>query len=258
MWPWQRPGRRQPAIPETLWMQSLTHIPYAAALPAPDRERLHERTLEFLRTKVFEPAAGLVLTDAMRVHVAVQACLLILNLGPGYYDGWHGVVLYPGDFRVPKEHVDEDGVVHEWTEELAGESWEHGPVILSWDASRSADPDMNIVLHEFAHKLDMRDGHADGCPPLPATISRPHWRRDFEQAYERLRDALDRGESTRLDPYAAESPAEFFAVTSEMFFLRPDALAEDFPTVYRQLRAFYGQDPGAVLRQGKDRSGIRS
>ena len=247
MWPWLRLGRRRLAIQDPLWAETLAHIPYAMALPTADQQRLRELSLQFLRTKVFEVAAGLELTDAMRVHVAVQACLLILNLEPGYYDGWRGVILYPGDFRVPKEYVDESGVVHQWSEELAGESWEHGPVIISWDTSRTADSEMNIVLHEFAHKLDMRDGHADGCPPLPSTISPRIWQRDFRQAYQRLCDAVDRDEPTRMDPYAAESPAEFFAVASETFFLRPQLIADDFPAVYHQLRAFYGQDPLAVL-----------
>lgn len=246
MFPWLRLGRRRHAIPDELWAQALVHIPYAAALPVPDQQRLRELTLGLLRTKVFEAAAGLQLTDGMRVHVALQACLLILNLDPGYYDGWHGVILYPGDFVVPKEHVDDAGVVHAWTEELAGESWENGPVILSWDASRTADPDMNIVLHEFAHKLDMRDGRADGCPPLPPEISPHAWRRDFRHAYEHFCDAVDQGLSTRLDPYAAESPAEFFAVASEAFFLQSAMLATDFPTIYRRLRTFYGQDPLAI------------
>lgn len=249
MFPWLRLGRRRHAIPDELWAQGLARIPYAAALPVPEQQRLRQLTLGFLRTKVFEAAANLELTDTMRVQVALQACLLILNLDPGYYNGWRGVILYPGDFLVPKEHVDDAGVVHAWTEELAGESWEHGPVILSWDATRAADPDMNIVLHEFAHKLDMRDGRADGCPPLPPSISARAWRRDFRQAYGRLCDAVDRGQPTRLDPYAAESPAEFFAVASETLFLRPAMLAEDFPAVYRHLRAFYGQDPLAVLGQ---------
>jgi hypothetical protein len=246
MWPWLRLGRRRPTIPDNLWADALSQIPYAAALPPADRQRLRGQVLDFLHAKTFEAAAGLTLTDAMRVQVALQACLLTLNLDPGYYDGWRGVILYPGDFLVPKEHVDDAGVVHEWTEELAGESWEHGPVILSWDASRTVD----------RHTLDMRDGHADGCPPLPASIPAREWRRDFRRAYDRFCDAVDRDEPTDLDPYAAESPAEFFAVASEVFFMDPAVVAEDFPAVYRQLRAFYDQDPLAVLAQAsRDRGG---
>jgi hypothetical protein len=243
MWGWLRLGRRRYAIPEGIWTEALRHIPYAATLPAADQERLRALVLRFLRAKTFEGAAGLQVTDGMRVHVALQACLLVLNLDFDYYAGWHAVILYPGDFRVPKELVDEAGVVHHWTEELAGESWEQGPVILSWDASAVRDPDMNIVLHEFAHKLDMLDGVANGCPPLPADIAPDDWRRDLETAYERFCTALDHQEPVDLDDYAAESPAEFFAVLSEMFFLQPRMVQTDFPEVYRQLRAFYRQDP---------------
>lgn len=247
MWSWLRLGRRRYAIPDRIWTEALHHIPYVATLPVADQERLRALVLRFLHAKTFEGAAGLQVTDSMRVRVALQACLLILNLDFDYYAGWHAVILYPGDFRVPKELVDEAGVVHHWTEELAGESWEQGPVILSWDASAVRDPDMNIVLHEFAHKLDMADGVANGCPPLPASIVPDDWRRDLETAYERFCMALDRQEPVNLDDYAAESPAEFFAVLSEMFFLQPRMVQADFPGVYRQLRAFYRQDPLRLL-----------
>jgi Mlc titration factor MtfA (ptsG expression regulator) len=146
MWPWLRLGRRRHAIPDALWTQALTAIPYAAALPAAKQQRLRELTIRFLRTKVFEAAAGLELTDAMRVHVGLQACLLILNLDPGYYDGWRGVVL--SAIFSPGEHVDVRGGPR-WTEGQPA-SPQHGPVILSWDASQSYDEHMNIVLHEFA------------------------------------------------------------------------------------------------------------
>ena len=251
MWTWlnlRRPIRSPPAIPVHLWREAFAHLPYCQALDADAQARLHALALQFLRTKTFEGAAGLRVTDAMRVHVALQACLLILNLGFDYYAGWHAVILYPGDFRVPKEHVDEAGVVHHWHEELSGESWEQGPVILSWDAAAAPqEADTNIVLHEFAHKLDMRDGIADGCPPLPQGLSRSAWTRDFQAAYEKLCDALDRDAHTNIDDYAAESPAEFFAVTSEAFFLAPAAVHHEFPAVYRQLTAFYRQDPLKLL-----------
>jgi Mlc titration factor MtfA (ptsG expression regulator) len=184
----------------------------------------------------------------MRIHVALQACLLILNLDFEYYAGWHAVILYPGDFRVSKELVDEVGVVHLWHEELSGESWVQGPVILSWDAiAAPSDTCTNIVLHEFAHKLDMRNGFADGCPPLPPELSNADWTRDFQTAYVKLCAALDRDEMVRIDDYAGESPAEFFAVISEAFFLAPLVVQSDFPAVYRQLAAFYRQDPLTLL-----------
>lgn len=240
--------RRNGIIPETLWAEGLRPLPYLESLPPADQARLRALAMRFLRRKTFEGAAGLVVTDRMRLQIAVQACLLILNLELDYYAGWSSIILYPADFRVTKEFVDDTGIVHQWNEELAGESWEQGPVILSWDTISDSDEHMNPVLHEFAHKLDMRNGAADGCPPLPPGISPREWMRDFRAAYQNLHAAIDRGASLHIDAYAAESPAEFFAVASEMFFLRPLELAADFPAVYRQLRAFYRQDPASVLQ----------
>src|SRR4030067_350833 len=251
MWTWRklwRPRRSQPAIPDDLWREALAHLPYCLALDTDTQARLRKLALRFLRAKTFEGAAGLHVTDAMRVHVALQACLLILNLDFDYYAGWHAVILYPGDFRVSKEYVDEAGVVHHWHEDLSGESWEQGPVILSWDAATATtDARTNIVLHEFAHKLDLRNGAADGCPPLPPGCARGAWAHDFLTAYEELCAALDRDEPVRIDGYAGESPAEFFAVLSEAFFLTPAVVQSDFPAVYRQLVAFYRQDPIKLL-----------
>jgi len=253
MWTWRnlwRPLKSQPAIPDSVWQAALECLPYYQALGADTQAHLRTLVLRFLRTKTFEGAADLRVTDSMRVHVALQACLLILNLDFDYYAGWHAVILYPGDFRVPKEHVDEAGVVHHWHEELSGESWEQGPVILSWDAiAAPSNARTNIVLHEFAHKLDMRNGIADGCPPLPSGLSRTAWAHDFQAAYRKLCAALDCGEPVGIDDYASESPAEFFAVLSEAFFLTPTAVQSDFPAVYRQLVSFYRQDPLAVLAE---------
>lgn len=247
----QRRFGRRATIPDALWREALTTLPYARALGPEERERLHTLVVRFLRAKTFEGAAGLAVSDRMRVAIAVQACLLILNLDFDYYDGWRSVILYPGDFIVPKEVIDEDGVVHQWTEELAGESWGQGPVILSWDAAAAPGEDINIVLHEFAHKLDMRDGVADGCPPLPPYIAPADWARDFQKAYDDFCRRVDRGRPVRVDDYAAESPAEFFAVLSEVFFLRPRVVTEDFPAVYTELRAFYRQDPLAIMLGGE-------
>jgi hypothetical protein len=253
MWTWRNlwgPARSKPDIPDDLWQEALAHLPYCQALDADTQARLRNLAIRFLRAKTFEGAAGLRVSDAMRVHVALQACLLILNLDLDCYAGWHAVILYPGDFRVSKEHVDEAGVVHHWHEELSGESWERGPVILSWDAAVApSDARTNIVLHEFAHKLDMHNGTADGCPPLTPGLSRADWARDFQSAYEKLCAALDRDEPVRIDDYAGESPAEFFAVLSEAFFLAPTVVESDFPAVYRQLVAFYRQDPLTVLKE---------
>lgn len=132
---------------------------------------------------------------------------------------------------------------------MTGESWLAGPVVLSWaDAEMRGDEHgYNVVIHEFAHKLDMLNGEANGFPPLHAGMDRGAWSRDFSAAYEDCRARLERGEPARIDPYAAESPAEFFAVLSEVFFEIPDAVLAEYPGVYRQLAAFYRQDPAARL-----------
>lgn len=246
MWSWFRHARHE-GPSDAIWTGALATLPYAAALKNSDRNRLRELVFNFLCAKSFEGAAGLEITDAMRVTVALQACLLVLNLDLDYYTGWHAIILYPGDFRVHKEEMDDAGVVHQWTEELSGESWERGPVILSWDATTSAGPGFNIVLHEFAHKLDMQNGVADGCPPLPPEIDPRRWTQEFAAAYEEFCSAVDSDESTWLDPYAAESPAEFFAVLSEQFFLQPGRVMHEFPALYTLLSGFYRQDPNAVL-----------
>lgn len=236
------------SLPDALWNQSVTTLPYAAALGSADQARLRNLVQRFLREKTFEGASGLEVTDFMRATVALQACLLVLNLDLNYYTGWHAIILYPGDFRVHKEEMDDAGVVHQWTEELSGESWERGPVILSWDAAASPDPGFNIVLHEFAHKLDMLNGTADGCPPLPAEMEPQRWTREFADAYELFCNAVDRNEPLWMDAYAAHSPAEFFAVLSEQFFLQPVNVSRYMPAVYDLLRNFYLQDPLAVMK----------
>ena len=251
MRPWSKlwRARNGPSISDDVWLQALSQLPYCLALDSTAQARLRVLSNQFLEAKTFETAAGLELTDEMRAHIAVQACLLILNLGLDYYAGWQSVILYPGDFRVPKEEIDEIGVVHRWQEDLSGEAWQQGPVILSWQATANPSmPQSNIVLHEFAHKLDMRDGRADGCPPLPTGMSEKTWAIAFSKAYASFCAQLDNGQATLIDDYAGESPAEFFAVLSEVFFADPELLKASFTDVYQQLQTFYRQDPAVVLR----------
>jgi hypothetical protein len=143
---------------------------------------------------------------------------------------------------VQRTEVDEDGVVHEWDDELAGEAMPGGPVVISWDAA-AYDPHINVVIHEFAHKLDMVNGAADGMPPLHSGMDPRAWTRTFEDAYQGFCDAVERAKDTWLDPYAAEHPSEFFAVISEAFFERPAETKRRYPAVYEQLKLFYKQDP---------------
>lgn len=208
----------------------------------PGSRKLKDLAILFLAEKQLTAVHGLVLTDAMRVSIAAQACLPILELGLDWYRGWSGVIVYPGDFRVRRTEVDEDGVVHEWDDDLAGEAMPRGPVVLSWDAAAN-DPYINVVIHEFAHKLDMLDGVADGRPPLHAGMDPAAWQRAFEAAYEGFCDSVERGRDTWLDPYGAEHPSEFFAVVSEAFFEDPKETRRRYPDVYDQLKLFYRQDP---------------
>ena len=230
------------AIDDALWQRATAGLAFLPTTP-----RLRELALLFMAEKEFVGAHGIEVTGEMRVAIAAQACLPILELGLDWYAGWSGIVVYPGDFRVRRTEVDEDGIVHEWDDELAGEAMPGGPVVISWDAA-AYDMHINVVIHEFAHKLDMVDGAADGVPPLHAGMDRREWIRVFEQAYGGFCDALERGHDTWLDPYAAEHPSEFFAVISEAFFEDPGETRRRYPDVYAQLARFYRQDPAAWRR----------
>jgi len=224
-------------IDDALWREATGGLSFI-----PRSEKLRELALLFLAEKEFAGAHGLEVSDAMRVSIAAQACLPVLELGLDWYAGFTGIVVYPGDFRVRRAETDEHGVVHEWDDELAGEAMPGGPVVISWDAAAN-DPEINVVIHEFAHKLDMLNGAADGLPPLHAGMDPAAWRAAFKQAYEGFCDAVERGRETWLDPYAAEHPSEFFAVISEAFFAQPAQAKRRYPEVFDQLKLFYRQDP---------------
>jgi len=198
-------------------------------------------------------AGGLVVRDGMRMSIAAQACMLILNLDLEYYRGWVEVIVYPDEFVAEYDYVDEDGIAHHVEAPMTGESWLEGPVILSWaDAElRGEEPGYNVVIHEFAHKLDMLNGDANGFPPLHPGMDREAWPRAFGAAYDDFCRRVARGEPSAIDAYAAEHPSEFFAVLSEAFFETPAAVRAEYRDVYRQLAAFYRQDPAARQeRQG--------
>jgi Mlc titration factor MtfA (ptsG expression regulator) len=238
------------SIPDDLWSAALAASPAVARLSADELARLRALALLFLHEKRFEPARGFVVTDAMRVRIAALGCLPILNLGIDSYDSFASIVVYPDEFLVrDREVVDEDGVVHTGDDLLSGEAWQQGPVLLAWtEIEQSGKGEgYNVVVHELAHKIDMLNGEVDGVPPLHAGMRLAEWTAAFDAAYEGLLEQLDRDEEPWLDPYAAEDPAEFFAVCSEMFFDVPQRFAEEYPSVYEQLAAFYKQRP-AVTR----------
>ncbi len=183
----------------------------------------------------------------MRTVIAAEACLLILNLGLEFYEGWHEIIVYPDSFVVAREGQDEAGVIHKQHALLGGEAWGRGPVILAWEDCRPGanphGPGSNVILHEFAHKLDMLNGAANGMPPLHADMDRAVWARIFTRADAELHLQISRYQATHIDAYGAESPAEFFAVVSEEFFERPGHIHTWYPELYQQLSLFYRQDP---------------
>ncbi|QEL65327.1 MtfA peptidase [Oryzomicrobium terrae] len=238
---------RPAAIPEPLWRSTVAGLPFLAALNREEQGNLKQLAEAFLADKSFTGAGGLVLTDAICVSVAAQGCLPVLNLGLHWYKDWSGVVIYPDEFVIPRQIADETGVVHEYDEVAAGEAWSGGPLILSWRDVLLADEGYNVVIHEFAHKLDMREGEPDGVPPLHPGMNQEHWIEVLDAAYEDFCARVDAGEETWIDPYGAEHPGEFFAVLSETFFTFPEAVRDSYPALYALFVRFYRQDPAARL-----------
>lgn len=237
------------AIPDELWDRIRAAFPFIAARSADDLQALRTLCSLFLSRKEFHGAQGIEITDEMAVAIAAQACLPILKLGIEAYDGFIGIVVHPDEVVAAREVMDEDGVVHQYDEVLTGEAVEGGPVMLSWSdvvsPTGSAD-DMvyNVVIHEFAHVLDMADGAADGVPPLPSAAARDAWIECIDAEYERFADRIDDGdENTLLDPYGAEAVEEFFAVAAEAFFVAPQAMREEHPQLYELFKGYFRQSP---------------
>jgi hypothetical protein len=230
-------------IADAQWQRVEAQLPFLARLAAVDRRQLREMAREFIATKEWSGAGSLQLAADMQIAIALQACLPVLKLGLDWYRDWVGIVVYPGDFVIPRQIMDETGVVHEYDDEVLGEAWEGGPVLVSWPDAPAANAGINVVIHEFAHKLDMTNGAVDGMPALHAGMSKRDWNAAFDPAYADFCRRVDSGEDTALDPYAAEHPAEFFAVMSEAFFETPQLLRDEYPQVDEQLRTFYRQNP---------------
>ncbi|TKS52873.1 zinc-dependent peptidase [Luteimonas yindakuii] len=242
----QRLWPRPEAPPAALWNAVRDRATLVARLDAGREDRLRSLTGEFLHRKTITPVAGLVLDDAQRALLAALCCLPLLEFGREGMHGWSQLIVYPDAFRVNRTHVDAAGVLHEWEDELIGEAWEAGPLILSWaDIQSDLDtPDAGfcVAVHEMAHKLDALDGVLDGTPALPRAWQRD-WARDFQQAFDGFVARLDGGGERGIDPYAAEAPEEFFAVCSEYHFSAPALLREELPGVAQHLQRFYGRSP---------------
>lgn len=255
---------RQGAISDPLWSAALARYPFLNDLSASELRGLRTMALEFLGTKEFHGAAGLQISDEMAVAIAAQACLPVLHVrspyrGVAWYDDFVGIVVHPGPVKASRQDTDQNGVVHCYDEVLSGEAMQDGPVTLSWqdvaDAGRSASDGYNVVIHEFVHKIDMRDGQADGCPPLPAGFmgaptaagARRTWIEAMQRHYLGFCDQCSLAErfgaaAPWLDTYGASSIDEFFAVSSEAYFVNRDRFARDFADLLPLMDAFFRPD----------------
>lgn len=250
-WRNRRAARRH-AIPEALWQLTLARYPFLGWRAPESLRRLRELTALFLARKEFTGARGLLVTDEMAVAIAAQAVLPILHLDDGLrlYASFVGIVVHPDAVRAPRVVTDDAGVVHEYDEELAGEAMPDGPVMLSWHDVEAAAGDTehadwayNVTIHEFAHVIDMADGMANGIPPLPDRTARLQWLAVMEPAYDDFCSQVDAQAPTVLDPYAAESIDEFFAVAVEAFYTQPQELQRVLPEVYQLYSGYFRDDP---------------
>lgn len=252
-------GRTRSQIDERLWLRLLGDYPFIGRNFPTHLPALRQLTNQFLQQKQFYGAHGLVVDDYIGSAIAIQACLPVLRLGLDWYDDFEQVIVYPDQFLVHESSVDEAGVLHEYEDLLSGQAIDAGPVVISWaDASgEQSRDDYKVVIHEFVHKLDLRDGLADGCPPLPRR-QREEWLAAIEESWTRFADDCDAAADSvppdidpdsedadvyfghlPLDPYAASDPAEFFAVLGEVFFTDPQRLRESFPAMQRLLERFF-------------------
>lgn len=252
-WRRRRTLARHPIDPH-LWQQVRERLPILDGISDAEEQWLREACILFLYEKHLTTLPGVELDDGDRLLLAAQAQLPLMHLGElSWYQGFHEIILYPDDFLSPQRHRDSSGIEHEWDAENSGEAWQQGPVILAWPGVQASGgwEGYNLVIHELAHKLDMLNGDANGLPPLHNGMRVSDWAQAMQDAYDDLNRQLDHNPQaeTAIDPYAAENPAEFFAVTSEYFFTAPDLLNEAYPEVYTQLCGFYRQDPLVRLQQ---------
>lgn len=251
---WGRGRRRRELLatllPDERRARMRALAPLTARLPEDLRAR-HEGVVQvLLAEKRFEGAGGLEVTDDMRLAVAGQAALLQLRAGADYYPGLHSIVVYPTAFTVAHERPDEDGLVHLDEDELSGESWGHGTVVLAWDDVRRESKrrdGYNVVLHEFAHQLDDQTGEGDGTPVLHDRALAARWSAAFQPAFEEHARRLKRRREVLFDEDAAESPAEFFATAVELFFEFPRDLHREYGAVYEVLAAWLELDPAGAV-----------
>ncbi len=252
LWTWFRQKQEQRvlaqrAIPEPTWQLTLLTLPFLAERSDSDLRQLRRLATLFLNEKEFTGIGGLIVTDEMAVCIAAQACLPILHFGLAPYRGFVGIVVHADEVVARRSTTDDDGIVHEYDEVLTGEAMEGGPVMLSWrdvsEAGSTAEWGYNVVIHEFAHVLDMGDGVADGVPPLDSAAERRSWLAVLEPAFAEHCAAVEAGQDTLLDPYGATGIDEFFAVAAESFFVTPNDMQAEHRPLYALLAGYFKQDP---------------
>lgn len=245
-----RRGVRKAGFTSQQWESAVADWPVVRRYQGAEREALRALSFRFLVRKKIVPGGDFQITDAMRLKIAAMACVPVLHLGLDWYDHWYTVILYEGDFVPNRPYLGPDGVVHSRGPGLSGEAWYRGPVILSWqticesiEAGRYGKAG-NVVIHELAHKLDMLRNGANGEPPIHPGMHPADWHDIFTNAWDRLQSDWQHHLPLPIDDYALTSPAEFFAVCSEVFFEAPQTLQYAMPDVYRLLCEFYRQQPG--------------
>lgn len=244
--------RARPTPPE--WHAILQrNVPYYRRLPEHDRVELAGHMQVFLAEKHFEGCGGLVMTEEMKITIAGEACLLLLHRDTDYYPGLESILVYPSAYIVPIGTPLPGGLISDDFEVRLGESWQHGALVLSWDSIEGATrTGHNVVLHEFAHQLDLEDGAANGAPGLPRRSMYATWASVLGGEYAELVSASEHHRQTLIDTYGAKNPAEFFAVVTEAFFENPRELQEKHQALYEQLRLYYQQDPASLSLPATD------
>jgi Mlc titration factor MtfA (ptsG expression regulator) len=252
---WLRRRRRQKLLAEPFpeaWLEHLhNNVPYFSPLAEDEQARLRDALRIFIAEKEWEGCQGLEITDEMKVTVAGLACLLVLGIAEEYFDRVQTILIYPEGYRAPEREAVGEGVVIESESDRLGEAHYRGPVILSW-AELLADvrhpgTGHNLVLHEFAHQLDMLNGEVDGMPLLATEAQIRRWHKVVAKEYERLIDDTERGLPTLLDDYGTKNEGEFFAVATECFFDLPVEMRAEHPKLYHLFRDYFRQDPAARL-----------
>lgn len=251
-WPWKNNSLK--IDKSAVWQQALA-IPLLADLNSHEQQRLIHVAGQLLQQKRLMQLEELALGETMQARIALLFALPVMELGADWLDGFHEILLYPTPFIVDSPWQDENGIVHSGNQVQSGQSWDQGPIVLNWlDVQDSFDKSgFNLVIHEAAHKLDIRNGgEATGIPPIPMREV-AGWEHDLHAAMENLQEEIDMvGEAAAsMDAYAATDAAECFAVLSEYFFSAPELLSQRFPLVYGHFSRFYKQDP--LMRQTRGR-----